>query len=81
MPPNPALLTCQIAMGISIEKVAMVTGAGSGVGRAAALAFLKEGYGVVLVGRRRERLEESVKDVGEDWSRLLLVEADRGACA
>ena len=66
------------AMGIPIEKVALVTGAGSGVGRAVALALLNEGYGVVLAGRRRERLQESVKDAGEDWSRLLLVEADVG---
>ena len=65
-------------MGISIDKVALVTGAGSGVGRAVARALLSEGYGVVLAGRRRERLEESVKDAGEDWSRLLLVEADVG---
>ncbi len=65
-------------MGIPIEKVALVTGAGSGVGRAVALALLNEGYGVVLAGRRRERLQESVKDAGEDWSRLLLVEADVG---
>jgi len=65
-------------MGIPIEKVALVTGAGSGVGRAVAQALLNDGYGVVLAGRRKDRLEESVKDVGEDWSRLLLVEADVG---
>ena len=33
-----------------IEKVAIVTGAGSGIGRAVALALLKEGYAVVLAG-------------------------------
>ena len=41
-------------------RIAMVTGAGSGVGRAATLALLKEGYSVVLTGRRREALEETI---------------------
>jgi NAD(P)-dependent dehydrogenase (short-subunit alcohol dehydrogenase family) len=40
-------------------KVAVVTGAGSGVGRAAALCLLKAGFSVCLVGRRREALEET----------------------
>ncbi|MFT3717687.1 SDR family oxidoreductase [Pseudorhodoferax sp.] len=39
-------------------KVAIVTGAGSGIGKAAALALLGDGYRVVLAGRRREPLEE-----------------------
>src|SRR6185436_15491429 len=41
------------------DRVAMVTGAGSGIGRAVALAFLEDGYRVVLAGRRREALEET----------------------
>ncbi|MGH8227861.1 MAG: SDR family oxidoreductase [Steroidobacteraceae bacterium] len=41
----------------SSGKVAIVTGAGSGIGRAVALAFLANGYGVALAGRRRELLE------------------------
>jgi NAD(P)-dependent dehydrogenase (short-subunit alcohol dehydrogenase family) len=40
-------------------KVALVTGAGSGIGRAAALALLADGWEVVLAGRRREALEET----------------------
>jgi len=40
-------------------KVVLVTGAGSGIGRAVALAFLKAGHAVVLAGRRREPLEEA----------------------
>lgn len=40
-------------------KIAVVTGAGSGIGRAVALAFLGAGYGAVLAGRRREPLEET----------------------
>ena len=43
------------------QKVALVTGAGSGVGRAAALALMKAGFAVVLAGRRREPLEETGK--------------------
>ena len=37
-------------------KIALVTGAGSGIGRATALALLKDGYSVVLAGRRPEAL-------------------------
>jgi NAD(P)-dependent dehydrogenase (short-subunit alcohol dehydrogenase family) len=42
-------------------KVAIVTGAGSGIGRAAALALLADGYSVGLAGRRKEPLEETAK--------------------
>ncbi|MFO0904228.1 MAG: SDR family oxidoreductase [Pirellulales bacterium] len=46
-------------------RVAIVTGAGSGVGRAVALAFLHAGYRVVLAGRRLEALEETVAHAGD----------------
>ena len=39
-------------------KVALVTGAGTGVGKAVALALLREGYAVALAGRRQDKLEE-----------------------
>jgi NAD(P)-dependent dehydrogenase (short-subunit alcohol dehydrogenase family) len=42
-----------------VEKVAIVTGAGSGVGRAVSLALVQDGWAVVLAGRRREALEET----------------------
>lgn len=41
-------------------KIAMITGAGSGIGRSVALAMMKEGYSVVLAGRRQEALDETV---------------------
>ncbi|HKH34085.1 MAG TPA: SDR family NAD(P)-dependent oxidoreductase, partial [Beijerinckiaceae bacterium] len=46
------------------NKVALVTGAGTGVGKAVSLGLLKEGYAVVLAGRRREPLEGTAKEGG-----------------
>ena len=46
------------------SKVALVTGAGTGIGKAVALAFLREGYSVVLAGRRADALEAVVKESG-----------------
>lgn len=43
------------------NRVAVVTGAGTGVGRAAALALLNDGYAVALAGRRREALDETAE--------------------
>jgi NAD(P)-dependent dehydrogenase (short-subunit alcohol dehydrogenase family) len=57
-------------------KIAMVTGAGSGIGRAAALALLREGYSVALVGRRPEALAQTVAQAGADGTRALAVAAD-----
>ena len=57
-------------------KVAMITGAGTGIGRASALAMLREGYSVVLAGRRREPLEKTKADAGADGERALVVPAD-----
>jgi NAD(P)-dependent dehydrogenase (short-subunit alcohol dehydrogenase family) len=57
-------------------KVALVTGAGSGIGRAAALALLREGYAVVLVGRRPDALAQTVALAGADAARALAAPAD-----
>ena len=60
----------------SPNKVAVVTGAGSGIGKAAALALLADGYRVVLAGRRKERLEQAVADAGPAGARALAVPTD-----
>jgi NAD(P)-dependent dehydrogenase (short-subunit alcohol dehydrogenase family) len=57
-------------------KTALVTGAGSGIGRASALALLREGYAVVLAGRRPEALERTVAEAGPDGARALAVPTD-----
>ena len=46
------------------SKIAIVTGAGSGIGKASALALLKDGWSVVLAGRRGELLEQVVRESG-----------------
>ena len=58
------------------DKVAIITGAGSGIGRETALAMLRAGYAVALAGRRAERLEETVQAAGEAGSRALAVPTD-----
>jgi NAD(P)-dependent dehydrogenase (short-subunit alcohol dehydrogenase family) len=57
-------------------KTALVTGAGSGIGRATALALLKEGYAVVLAGRRPEPLAQVVAEAGPAAGRALAVPTD-----
>ena len=57
-------------------KVAMVTGAGSGIGRACSLALLKAGYHVVLAGRRADALNETVALAGELGANALAVPTD-----
>ena len=57
-------------------KVAMVTGAGSGIGRACALALLQAGYHVVLAGRRVDALEETRPPAGDTAANALAVPTD-----
>ena len=58
------------------KKTAIVTGAGSGIGRAAALALLGEGYSVVLAGRRPEALAETATLAATNRARALAVPTD-----
>ncbi len=60
------------------NRVAVVTGAGSGVGRSAALALLGDGYKVTLVGRRLDALEETANLAGANSGNALPVSADAG---
>ena len=59
-----------------MEKTAVVTGAGSGIGRACALALLAAGWRVALVGRRAEALEETRGQAGQARSRALAIPTD-----
>jgi len=58
------------------NKVAIVTGAGTGIGKAVAIALLKDGYRVALAGRRQEPLEQAAKDAGPSGKQALVVPAD-----
>ncbi|NAS23006.1 SDR family NAD(P)-dependent oxidoreductase [Herbidospora sp. NEAU-GS84] len=56
--------------------VALVTGASSGIGEAAAVALAHQGAAVAAVARRRERLEDLAARIGKDGGRVLVIEAD-----
>jgi NAD(P)-dependent dehydrogenase (short-subunit alcohol dehydrogenase family) len=57
-------------------KTVIITGAGSGIGRATALALLRAGYSVVLAGRRLDALAETIARAGESGPRALAVPTD-----
>jgi len=59
-------------------KVAIITGAGTGIGKAAAVALLKDGYRVVLAGRRREPLEQAIAEAAATAGAALAVPTDVG---
>ena len=62
----------------SNDKVALVTGAGTGIGKSSVLQLLGDGYSVVLAGRRVELLEETISEAGVDDSRAIAVPTDVG---
>jgi len=61
---------------VAQNKVALVTGGGTGVGKAVSLALLKEGYAVVLAGRRREPLEATAAEGARNGGKTLAVETN-----
>ena len=60
------------------QKVAVVTGAGTGIGRASALALLRDGYCVALAGRRLEPLEQTQAQAEDAAERAIAVPTDVG---
>jgi NADP-dependent 3-hydroxy acid dehydrogenase YdfG len=61
---------------MTTEKIAVVTGAGSGIGRATAISLLKEGWYVVLVGRRHEPLETLAAQASQAGQSALALPTD-----
>jgi NAD(P)-dependent dehydrogenase (short-subunit alcohol dehydrogenase family) len=57
-------------------KVALITGGTSGIGRATAVLFAREGAAVAIIGRNEERGAEAVAEIGRDGGRALFVRAD-----
>src|SRR5947207_27065 len=57
-------------------KVALVTGGGTGIGKASALALARNGFNVVITGRRREPLEETAAQASASDTRILPIVAD-----
>ncbi|MCP4600041.1 MAG: SDR family oxidoreductase [Proteobacteria bacterium] len=59
-------------------RIAVVTGAGSGIGRAVTVRLVGLGYEVVAIGRRRERLQETVETLGNQGDRIRIAAVDVG---
>jgi len=57
-------------------RIALVTGVGSGIGRASAIALQTNGYSVILAGRRAEPLEKTARMAGQSGGRMVVVPTD-----
>ncbi len=60
----------------ALQRVALITGAGTGIGKAVALALMKEGYAAVLAGRRKDKLEEAASEMRATGATSLVVPTD-----
>ncbi|UCD67616.1 MAG: SDR family oxidoreductase [Betaproteobacteria bacterium] len=60
----------------SHNRVAIITGAGSGIGKAVALVFLEHGYRVALAGRRQDALQGTIKEAGKNDANAIAVATD-----
>ena len=61
---------------MSTTKTAVITGAGSGIGKATALAFLQDGWNVVFTGRRQAMIDEALAEAGADQARGAAIASD-----
>ncbi len=61
---------------MSHHKIAIITGAGTGIGKVSALALLKTGWSVVFAGRRQELLDQAIAESGAPLGRTLAVPTD-----
>jgi len=61
---------------MSIRGTAIVTGAGTGIGKAVATALLKQGWNTVFVGRRKDKLDEAIAEAGTSEAKPLAVACD-----
>src|SRR5262249_15315072 len=60
----------------ALQKVAVITGAGTGIGKAVALALMREGYAAVFAGRRKDKLEEAASEGKSSGAKSLVVPTD-----
>jgi NAD(P)-dependent dehydrogenase (short-subunit alcohol dehydrogenase family) len=74
----PSVIIAEAARGVArmADKVSVITGAGSGVGRACALALIDDGWSVVLVGRRETALKETAELAGDAAERAVPIATD-----